>query len=328
MKKHFFLIASLAFALASCDNSFDIGKIDNEIDLVPGAKIPFPEGTELHYSKTADEITGINGPVVIKESGEVSVTAGEIAKGYPVQEPIGVSTTTVPEAYKSQDSAIKFDDAEVIIGITNPADVPVNVEGEVKIGDTRMPVEFTLDASTAEQSVSLKFDDRIERIPEVIEFQNVRLSTGGTKAAVANGGSDLVFKWNMSVAIQPEFKPGSVLQFTYAFEDLAFDLTSLTVDVKAIEIKAKMSSTFPVSISGNAANSGNGVRMSLSKIKAQTANQDVTLRASSDKSVNTLRDLKVVITAVNESNSTVSLDDKCKLDIDLESIVLPDGFKL
>lgn len=329
MKKHLYLIAALAFALASCDNSFDIGKIDNEIDLIPGAKVPFPEGTNLHYSKTAEEVLGINGPMICKGSGEETVPANALETGYTVQGAVAVSLDSAPDAYKSSGSNIKFNDAELTIGVVNPAPYPVEVSGDVVIDGERIPVELELNPGNEVQDITLRFGDNIERIPDVIEIQNLTLTkSGNTKAVAPTAGGDLVFKWSMVATIKPEFKPGSVLQFEYAFDDLAFDLTTLTVDVRTIDIKAKIGSTFPVSISGTAASNDHGVSVTLSKIIANTANQDVTLRASANKSVNTLRDLKVVLTAVNESGSVVTINEKCSLSIDLESIVLPDGIKL
>lgn len=327
MKKHLIIIAALAFALASCDSDFDFDNIEDDVTLIPGATIEFPEGTEPHTDIPSSELIGLDGDVEEQKSGKIDIPAIELEKGYKLTEPIHIEFKDAPAVLKAPGSKIFFESAPVKFKVSNPAPYPVDVKGKVLVGDKAIDIAFSLLPGTEPSEISMDLSPFVERVPDGIEIADLVFTKQGTKA-FAPCADNLTFDWSAVASFAMAFKPGSRLEFYYSFEDLAFDLSDLGVEVRAIDVKVKVSSTFPVSIEGSATDRTGGIHISLSKIKANAVNQEVTIHASADKGINKVDDIELTMVAVNETDGVVRIDDSCALSVDLDSIVLPDGFKL
>lgn len=328
MKKHLFLIAAFAFALASCDSSFDLDNIENDVTLIPGATIEFPEGTETHTEIPSNDLIGLDGDVEEETSGTVDIPETEIETGYKLADPIRIDFKDAPEVLKASGSTIFFESAPVKIRIANPAPYPVDVRGKLKVGGKSLDIAFDLLPGAEPTEKTLDIATLIERIPDYVEIADVVFTKKGTKASAPCASESLTFNWSAVASFSMSFKPGTKLEFTYSFEDLAFDLSTLGVEVRAIDVKVKVSSTFPVTLQGSATDKSGGVHISLSKINANAVNQEVTIHATADNGVHKVDDIELTMLAVNETDGIVRIDDSCSLSVDLDSIVLPEGFKL
>lgn len=337
MKKSLLLsFAAIAFIAVSCDNRYDLSRIDNDITLLPGAKIDFPEGTNEHSEVRAGDLLGIKGECEDKATAGVTVSETGMDKGIQLPITLEMVFDKAAACLKSPNSKIAFEKAPLTIALTNPFSYDVITEASIVIdGKSIARINWEIGVSDKAQEYTVDLAPYIERVPDKVVIKDIAVrkaatvKTNSTDVTVS-GNNDVEFSFSSLCSFPMSLRPGSQIEFTYAFDEIGFDVASLGIDVTAIEVKAKITSSFPVTIEGSASADGNGGTASatISKLDAMADSQEVTMIITATNGLTTVNKMNLVLMARNESDGVVTINEDCKLEVDLDSIILPEGIEI
>lgn len=323
-------------SVCSCvvDDSYDLKKFNKEMTVVPGLSVPIPENVETNSKLQASDLISLgssfstsNGAYETRSEGTVSKTVSEYELSTGVRmDDIVIKFSGIPNGIDLEATNLVFEKVPVKLALINPTGYPVKVDAIIKAGKKSKVVSWTLSESTELQvKDDIDISDIISSIPETVSVTDITLSSMSTKSSVIEADDVNNFKFDLNAisSIPLKFRPKSVLVFTTALKDITTDLSSLNFDATKAVVKLIVNSTIPLSIEGSA--KASGASMSMSRLKANAINQEVTISLEAESGVTDLSDMLITVKAENDTDKLAVIDENCKLDITLKEVTLPDG---
>lgn len=343
MKKLFrntaILVIVSAFSASCVDQTYDLSKLNSEVTVFPGLSVPVPEGMKAGASVTVSDLFSIpknlktneNNALVEKFGGSVSeeFPASDIELGVKLTSPIRIKPSNNFASFQSKDCDIRFSTLPLSFSMVNPCGMPVSVEAKVTVGGKSKMISFVLTENSEVQEKTIEIADIVNFFPEEIVISDIVLKAVQAKSVnVQKTSGKYSVSISSSLLLPFEFMPGSVLSFSTTLNDLSLDLRELGVNTSHAIIKLLVSSTFPLSFEGKASSGDGKASVTISPVKANTSNQEVTIEAKADKGISTISSVSFTVKASNDTDKVAIISDKAGLDVTVKEITFPNGIDI